>query len=54
MTDPDFNLLVALEALLAEESVAGAASGAQRIGNEPDANPPARCDRRSAAGQGGA
>jgi hypothetical protein len=27
MTDPDFNLLVALDILLAEESVAGARAG---------------------------
>lgn len=42
MTDPDFNLLVALDILLTEESVAGGAPlRSQRLGDEPHPDPSA-------------
>ena len=37
MTDPDFNLLVALDVLLAEASVAAAASKPEHLRHEPNA-----------------
>jgi DNA-binding transcriptional LysR family regulator len=54
MSTPDLNLLVTLDVLLAEGSVARAARrlAAQPLGDEPGAGAPARDDGRSAAGQG--
>ena len=54
MSTPDLNLLVTLDVLLAEGSVARAARAvaAQPVGDEPGAGAIARDDGRSAAGQG--
>ena len=51
MTDPDFNLLIALDALLTAGSVVGrTASRFKRFGDEPHPQPAARGHRRSPAG----
>ena len=44
MSDPDFNLLVALDVLLSEASVAS--SEPQHFGHEPDIKQVTRCHRR--------
>ncbi len=48
MSDPDFNLLVALDVLLSEASVAGAARrlNLSTSGHEPDIKQVTRCHRR--------
>ena len=45
MSDPDFNLLLALDVLLSEASVAGAARRLN-LSHEPDIKQVTRCHRR--------
>jgi hypothetical protein len=47
MSDPDFNLLVALDVLLSEECRrCGTSSEPQHFGHEPDIKQVTRCHRR--------
>ena len=51
MSEPDFNLLIALDILLSEASVAGGTSSEpQHLGNEPDIKQVTRRHWRSDSG----